>query len=134
MKDIPLSEMDVSYTFLTANDAETMAWDIMTFLHQNFKYRSEITDCDNWSFLTSSLISLLYGINTCGTIWGDVYDLNGKFLFGHYFNGFITYNPVYKNFELWICDSLNPGFVKVEKGKPIIINSWLYKIKRGNYF
>ena len=134
MKAIPVSQMDTQYAYLDVETAEPLVWDVMTFLNK-IAYRAETFDCDNFSFLTSSLFSLFFNINTCGTIWGDIYDAQtGKFIAGHYFNGITTYNPLYKKFKLYVADSLNPGFTEVERDKPIIINSWEYRIKKGNFY
>ena len=133
-KDIPVSEYDVSYAFLNTETLEPLIWDVMTLIHK-FGYKLEFTDCDNFAHFTTALMSFLYGINTCGTVWGDVYDnQTGKFIAGHYFNVAITYDPVYKKFEMWLCDSLNPGFIKIQKGNLIIMGSWEYRLKKGFYF
>ena len=134
---IPISEADYAFAFLTPQDAEPIAWDIMNFVHR-FAYVAEYFDCDNFAHLTSSLMPLLYGVNTCGTIWGDVYDKDtGKFIVGHYFNIVATYkDSIYPNerLELYLTDALNPCWIKIEKGKPIIGNQWEYRIKSGKYF
>lgn len=129
------NERDVKYAFLDYQSLEPILWDVMGLVHK-FKYKLEFTDCDNFAELTSSLISFLYGINTCGYCWGDVYDRQtGKFMAGHYFNLAISCSPIYKKFELWLCDSLNPmEITKIEKNTPIIIGDWEYRNLRSVTF
>lgn len=130
--NVPVSQYDFYYSFLDADIMEKLTWKVMTLLHK-FRYRKEVTDCDDFAFLQSMLMAFLFGINTEGASWGDVYDAEtGKFINGHYFNIAITYKN--GEFELYCCDPLNPGFVKIEKDKPIIINDWRYVVKNGKFF
>ena len=89
--NVPTGESDFRYAFLDKETLEPIIWDVMTLLHKT-KYKLDFTDCDNYAYLCSALISFLYGINTCGTILGRVEDKNtGKIIGGHYFNFPITY-------------------------------------------
>ena len=135
MPNIVTSEMDTNYAFLNIETADPLVWDVMSLIHK-FGYKYDYTDCDNFAFLTSSLFSFLYGINTLGVCWGDVYDnQTDKFLFAHYFNILISFNPSNHKFELWMADSLNPGMVKIEIGQPIVVNNWRYEnLKNARYF
>ncbi len=135
LSDILTSEMDTNYAFLSIESAEELVWDVMTLINK-LAYKLDFTDCDNFAFLTSSLMSFLYGINTCGVCWGEAYNNEtGKLIAAHYFNVLITYNSTYNKFELWVLDSLNPGIEKIEVGQQIIINNWRYEnLKNVKYF
>lgn len=127
LDSVKISERDFSFAFLDYQTSEPLLFDVMTLLHK-FGYKSEFFDCDQFAAAMTILMGLFYGINTCGNCWGIVYDKQtGKEISPHFFNMPITYDPIYKRFELWLCDPLNPGIVKIEKGKPIILNSWEYR-------
>jgi len=125
--NVPTGEADYEYAFLTPEVLEPILWDVMTLLHKT-KYKLNMTDCDDFAYTLTALMSMLFGINTCGTILGRADNKNtGAPIGGHYFNFPITY----KNglFEMWCCDALNPlTITKIEKGKPIIINDWKYVV------
>jgi hypothetical protein len=121
------SEMDTNYAFLEIGTIQPLVLDTMDLIHK-FTYKYDYTDCDNFAFLTSALFSFLYGINTIGVCWGNIYNKDtGAFIAAHYFNILITYNNTKKIFELWLMDSLNPGITKIEKDVPLIIGNWKYK-------
>lgn len=133
-ESIPISEADYSFAFITKEQAEPMVNDIQILLNK-FGYKSEYTDCDNFANLCSSLFSFLYAVNTCGVIWGNIYNKDtGNLIAGHYFNIIVTYDPVLKKFELFLADPLNPGFIKIQKGVPIIMNNWKYEIGSSKFF
>lgn len=131
--NVPVSQYDYSFAFLDPDTMEELVWKVMTLIHK-FKYRKQVTDCDDFAFLQSSLMAFLFGINTCGASLGTIYNAHtGATIGGHYFNMAITYEK--GEFGLYCCDPLNPGFVKVVKGEPIIINdSWKYIVKNAKYF
>ena len=131
--NIPVSQYDFYFAFLDPETMEELVWKVMTLIHK-FGYVSEFTDCDNFAFFQSVLMAFLFGINTCGASWGNVYEVNtGKLVNGHYFNLAVTYKD--GNLGLYCCDPLNPGFVKVEKGEPIEINNvWRYVVKNAKFF
>jgi hypothetical protein len=133
--NIMTSEMDTTYAFLDIERAEPLIWDVMSLIHK-FGYKYDYTDCDNFAFLTSSLFSFLYGINTLGTCWGNIYNSQtNAFIAAHYFNILISFNQTNRTFELWLADSLNPGLARIEKGKPIILNNWRYdNLSNVKYF
>ncbi len=120
---------DTSYAFLPIEMIEPLVWDTI-ILVSKFKYKSEFVDCDNFAHLTTALMSFFYGINTCGSCLGTIYNSHtGAKIAGHYFNILITYsgNP-FNKYEMWLADSLNPVEVfKIEKGSPIIMGDWLYR-------
>ena len=130
--NVPVSQYDFNFAFLDVNTMEELTWKTMTLIHK-FGYRKEFTDCDNFAFLQSVLMAFLFGINTCGASLGKIYNAQtGATIGGHYFNTALTYEK--GKFGLYCCDPLNPGFQKVEQGKPIIINNWRYIIKNAKFF
>jgi len=133
--NIITSEMDFNYAFLEIGTIEPIVTDVMGLVHK-FSYKWDYTDCDNFAFLTSALMSFLYGINTVGVCWGNIYNnQTGAFIAAHYFNILITFNATSHTFELYLMDSLNPGLVKIEKGVPIVLNDWRYEnLNNVKYF
>lgn len=68
----------------------------------NFKWEAERFDCDNRSLLVSSLCSLMFKINTCASVYCDVYDVNtGVYKYRHYANLIVDDNS---NVYLWDVD------------------------------
>ena len=56
------------------------------------KYLADIRDCDNYAMTFSARGSLIYGLNSCATAFGNIYDVNTKkLLFRHAFNLIITH-------------------------------------------
>ena len=50
-------------------------------------YLSDIRDCDNFAAMYSARASFIYGLNSCGLAYGNIYDLlTKKLLFRHAFN------------------------------------------------
>lgn len=83
---ISVSQADTSYYF-TSWDNWRKIIDVLNPIAKNFVWEAERFDCDNRASLMSSLISLLFRINTCGKVYCDVYDAgNGKYKYTHYCN------------------------------------------------
>ena len=56
------------------------------------EYYSDWRDCDNFALLYTSQASFIYGLNSCPTAFGDIYDAKtGAYLFRHAFNIIITH-------------------------------------------
>jgi hypothetical protein len=118
---ITLYSYDGQFSFI---DWDT--WEIITdlVLLDKTLYLAERRDCDNYTYLFSSLASWLFGLNTCGAAMGTIYNSNtGERIGGHLFNLIITFDG-----KVYLFDTLNFGFCLVEKGKQIIINHWRYTI------
>jgi hypothetical protein len=92
---IPLNNLDPKITFTTLdNYYHYTSWDnwlkileVLNPIAQNFQWQEELFDCDNRSNLMSTLCSLFFRINTCATVYCEVYAANGgtvKYL--HYAN------------------------------------------------
>ena len=83
------------------------------------KYRKEYMDCDDFSYMFK-----YYNIRTfqtpCSMVYGNGYDLNGKWLFRHFWIAMITSDK-----ELYFYEPINGQFVKYEGGN-IILNNRIY--------
>ena len=123
----PIVQLDSNY-FVT----NWGQWEIIkdTSLVDKMIYYNEQFDCDNFSYLFSSLAALLFKLNSCGATYGAVYDNKTKVLIAyHYFNLIVTDDG-----KLYCYESMNDGWCLVEKGKPIIINEWEYRPLKVYYY
>jgi len=126
--DIPTNQFDYKY-YLVSWETWQMLLDLVIL--DKALYIGEKRDCDNFAFLISGLASFLTGLNTCGAALGFVYNRNtGAPIAGHYFNIIVCSDG-----KLYCYDVLNSnGWCQIEKGKPIIIENWEYKIKNITFF
>lgn len=83
---ISVSQADTSYYF-TSRDNWRKIIDVLNPIAKNFVWEAERFDCDNRAFLMSSLVSLLFRINTCTVLYCDVFDATtGRYKYTHYCN------------------------------------------------
>jgi hypothetical protein len=127
--NIPLNQFD--YRYYTTSWG---GWQLLidTVILDKALYIAEKRDCDNFAFLMTSLSSFIIGLNTCGAAYGIVYNAKtGATIGGHYFNTIFTSDG-----SLYLIDTLNsyPDFVKIERGKPIILGPWRYEIRNITFF
>jgi hypothetical protein len=127
--NIPLNQFD--WRYYTTNWEN---WQLLidSVILDKALYIAEKRDCDNFAFLMTSLSSFIMGLNTCGAAYGVVYNKDtGATIGGHYFNTILTSDG-----SLYLIDTLNsyPDFVKIEKGKPIVLGNWRYEVKGITFF
>jgi hypothetical protein len=127
--NIPLNQFDLKYYTTNWENWQLL---IDTVILDKALYIAEKRDCDNFAFLMTSLSSFIMGLNTCGAAYGVVYNKDtGAMVAAHYFNTILTADG-----SLYLIDTLNsyPDFVKIEKGKPIILGPWRYEIRGITFF
>lgn len=125
--DVPLVQMDMNYFLTTWN-----IWGLMIdyTLLDKLLWIADKFDCDNRAFLFSSLAAILTGVNSCGTAYGKVYnDATKDFIAYHYFNVIATSDG-----KLYCYEPHNDGSCLIEKGKPIVIGGWEYRITSTMFF
>ena len=123
----PAIQLDDSY-FVT----EWNQWEIIkdTTIIDKLIYYAEYFDCDNFSYLFSSLSALLFKLNSCGATYGAVYnDATKELIAYHYFNTIITSDG-----SAYCYEPMNDNWVKIEKDKPIVMGGWEYKILKIYYY
>ena len=87
-----------------------------------FKWEAEIFDCDDRSKLISSLASLLFKMNTCLRIRGNVYDATtGVFKYTHWWNLIVTPEGNY------FFDVDNGGLTTKVSSQTVVMGNNLYK-------
>ena len=83
---VPLNATDIAY-YYTSWDNWQQIINLLNPIAQAFPWEAGKYDCNNRSALMTSLSSLLFEINTCGTTNCEVYDAKtGAFKYGHYAN------------------------------------------------
>jgi hypothetical protein len=127
--NVPVNHFDWKY-FTTSFDNWQLLIDSIVL--DKAMYIAERRDCDNFAFLMTSLSSFIIGLNTCSATYGIIYNAEtGNLIGGHYFNMILASDG-----NLYLIDTLNsyPEFVKIEKGKPIILGNWRYEIGSMTFF
>jgi hypothetical protein len=125
---VSTTEMDVKYyssEWKSLQEAVSVAYSVV----KAFPWTPEKFDCDNRSAFMSLMCSLI-GF-TLGQARGEVYDAKtGELKYLHWFNVAVDTDK-----NLYVVDADNSGhFVKVEKGKDIIIIDCRYKILSARFF
>ena len=115
---LPVSQLDEKYYFTSWENWQKIIETINPILQMN-GWIAERFDCDKRSFLVTSLVALLFEINTVRPIYCDVYRMSdGAFAYAHYANVIVDNNG---NSYLWDVD--NGGLTtKITSVNPIIGN------------
>jgi hypothetical protein len=86
LSGVGIHQLDSSYYFTSWDNWQKMI-SVLNPIAANFDWEAERFDCDNRSNLMSSLCSLVFRINTCSTLYCDVYDsTTGAYKYAHYCN------------------------------------------------
>ena len=88
-------------------------------------YIKDRMDCDNFAYLFSSLISLLFGLNSEGVVHGQVN-------IGHFWNAIVVKKD--GRFKLFYYDVKRGSYMEHEKGQPIIMKGWHYTPDSYRFF
>jgi len=90
------------------------------------KYLTDVMDCDNFAMAYAARASMVYGLNTCGIAYGNIYDLTGKFIGRHAFNLIVTHEKGV--LKLYCYEPMDDNSNQVIKGQKIIlIHGWEYR-------
>jgi hypothetical protein len=127
LPNITVNQKDYNYYTTTWKDWNDLLDSTLLNLLQ---WISEKQDCDNHAILFSSLSIILLGMNSCGYAFGSIYNKDtGKFIDNHYFDIVVTSDK-----ELYCVESQTYKWVKIEKGKDIVIGTWRYTINNVTLF
>ncbi len=124
----PIVQLDEKY-YVT----EWSQWEIIkdTTIIDKLVYIAETFDCDNFSYLFSSLAALLFGLNTCGATYGAVYNPQTGALIGyHYFSTIVVSDG-----KVYVYEPMNDNWALVEKNKPIVLaHGWEYRLLKIYFY
>jgi len=127
------NEQNISYIALLDTSYFTIKWSefkiildrIKTFLNK-IPYIRQRMDCDNFAFFMASLMSVIFGINTCGVTYGSVN-------IGHYWNAIVAEKED-GTLGLYYYDVKKVGYTEYKKGSKIKIGNWTYTPKSYRFF
>lgn len=115
---LPVSQLDEKYYF-TSFDNWLKIIESLNPLTKEFYWVAEKRDCDKRAMFITSMVSMLFELNTCRPIYCDVYRVgDGQFAFAHYANVFVDSND---NAWLWDVDE-GGQITKITSITPIINN------------
>ena len=125
--EVSATNLDTQYWFASWDTWQSII-SVLNPIVQNFNWVSERFDCDNRANLMSSLVSLMFELNTCSTLYCDVYDATtGAFKYAHTCNLIVDIND-----NVWLWDVDNGGqFTKITSNSPVMgVNRYqLYSIR-----
>jgi len=84
------------------------------------RYIREYFDCDDRSYITKYFTQQIFGISQF-IVHGHCYDLEGKWLFGHFWNTRIADN------KLYFYEPIGDKWTEVEAGKKVIMKNREYR-------
>ena len=97
------------------------------------QYYSDYWDCDNYGWLFSARMAMLFKVNTAGRASGTLYDPNtGKQIGIHAFN--IIVSRENDGFHAWLYEPMNDLYTEITKGKKLVLKNWWYKPTWNNFF
>ena len=87
----------------------------------NFKWEENRFDCDKRANLIASLVALLFRLNTCMTVYCQVFDLKGVSLYYHYANIVVDDNGI-----AYLLDLDNGGQYQKITGNNMVMGNVRY--------
>jgi len=84
------------------------------------QYVKEFSDCDDRSYITKYFTLRIFGIPQF-IVHGHCYDLNGKWLFGHFWNARIS------DGKLYFYEPIGNIWTEVKKGQKVIMKNREYR-------
>lgn len=119
---LPVSQLDSKYYF-TSFESWQKIMDSLNPLTKEFYWVAEKRDCDKRAMFLTSMVSMLFELNTCRPVYCDVYRVSdGAFAYAHYANVFVDNIG---NAYLWDADEKGL-FTKITAQNPIINNKRYY--------
>jgi hypothetical protein len=117
---IPITELDFFYYLAKWEDVKEMVGSVTKILKE-FKWKSDLGDCDNRAEFVSTLFSFGFEMNNCGKLYCEVYNPKTAFKERHYCNLIVCSDG-----SVYLYDVDN-GFrtTKLNGGK-IVMGNWEY--------
>ena len=94
---------------------------LLTNITSTFQWESERFDCDKRANLIASMVALIFRLNTCMTVYCQVFDLKGVPLYYHYANIVVDDNGIA---YLWDLD--NGGMYQKITGNDMVMGQVRY--------
>lgn len=91
-------------------------------------YLADVFDCDNFASVYSARASLIYGLNSCGLAYGNIYDpITKKYLFRHAFNLIVACEN--RMLKLYLYEPQTDEAMEWRKGQENALPrlQWIYK-------
>jgi len=97
------------------------------------EYYSDYWDCDNYGWLFSARMAMLFKVNTAGRGSGTLHNPNtGKFLGNHAFNIIVSRET--DGFHAWLYEPMNDLYTEITKNKKLVLKNWEYRLTWNNFF
>ncbi len=115
---LPVSQLDEKYYF-TSWDNWLKIIESLNPLTKEFYWVAEKRDCDKRAMFITSMVSMLFELNTCRPVYCQVYRVSdGQLAYAHYANVIVTNDG---SAYLWDADE-NGLFTKITANNPVINN------------
>lgn len=119
---ISKNELDVLYystDFDTWQEIIEVVWGIL----KNFTWTADRADCDNRSNFVTSMVSILFGLNTCAGMYTKVTNINTGATDMHWANCIID-----KDGNMYAFDADNNGLMQKITSNGFIMGVWKYDV------
>lgn len=120
---IPPVLLDNIYYYTSFENWQTIMQTLNPIVQQ-FTWEAERFDCDKRANLLASLVSLLFRLNTCGTIYCEVQNVNGGEKYLHYINFIVDDKGIG-----YIWDADNGGLYQKITGQDMVMGNVKYHFK-----
>jgi len=84
---------------------------------KSIPYIKDKMDCDDFAYLFSTLISVIFGLNSQGVV-------HGRVNIGHFWNAIVAEKD--GQLKLFYYDVKRGTYMEHEKGRPVIMKGWSY--------
>jgi hypothetical protein len=117
---IPPVLLDSIYYYTSYANWQTII-NLLNDITKIFPWEAERFDCDKRANLVACLCSLLFKLNTCGTIYCEIFSLTGTEKYYHYINFIVDDQGV-----PYIWDADNGGLVQKLTGQDMVMGQTKY--------
>jgi hypothetical protein len=108
-----------STDFATWQEIIEVVWGIL----RNFTWTADRADCDNRSNFVTSMVSILFGLNTCAGMYTKVTNINTGATDMHWANCIID-----KDGNMYAFDADNNGLMQKITSNGFIMGVWKYDV------
>lgn len=121
---LPVSQLDSKYYF-TSWENWLKIIDALNPLTKEFYWVAEKRDCDKRAMFLTSMVSMLFELNTCRPVYCDVYmNATGQFAYAHYANVIVDNNGI-----AWLWDADASGQYTKITGTTVVMGDKKYILK-----
>jgi len=105
---------------------------IAYYWNEQRPYETDRFDCDNFAFKFASDATDLFGLNSVGACYGNVYRKDGSWLSGHAFN-LILATDENGELKVYLYEPMNDNITEWN-GDKTPMGNWLYEINWSLYY